>query len=182
MFRYKTIGGLLLLTALLVASGCQSDKSLSPSPSPATDTIWLSSDTVSPGDTAEILVNIGNPDSVVAGMNLWLKPEVTSITYDTIAPVSPRFPASGMEWGVFDHTAENIVAILFVDYEFKVFLPPGSGPVMKIRYAVDSTTPAGTYAINSEALAGVPRSYDLSYQSGTTLPDVLFLPGTIVVQ
>jgi len=148
----------------------------------ASDSIFLSTDTVSPGDTAEIIVNIGNPDSAVAAMTLWLKPETTLITFDTVAPVSPRFPVSGMDWKSVDHAAENIVSLLFVDFQSQEYIPPGSGPVLKYFFAVDPSTPPGTYAINSEAIAGILRSYELSYRSGLGMPEVLFIPGAIVVQ
>jgi len=151
-------------------------------PIPPKDSIWVGADTVLAGDTAEVLLYLGNPDSAVASVNVWLKPEVTSIHYDTAESVTPRFPLTGMTWNTGRHDAENIVSVLIVDFTGSTVIPPGSGPLMRFRFAVDPGTPPGAYAINAEATAGVPYAVAISYPSGLSVPPVLFIPGTIVVQ
>jgi len=149
--------------------------------SPPKDTVWLPEDMVFAGDTAEIVLGLSNPDSAIAGMNLWLKSEDPGIVFDTVTLVSPRFPVAGMSWQVFRHDSINTIAILFVDYLGKVVIPPGRGPIMRLRYVVDSGHAPGSFGVDTTS-AIVSRPVDISFESGLSIPSVVFVPGRVVVQ
>lgn len=151
---------------------------------PPRDTIWLSADTVAAGDTAEIVISLTNPDSSVASLNIWLQPSSTGILYDTLSTISPRFPAANMEWLTGRTDSVNIVSVLAVDFGGAVTIPPGSGPLMRIRYAVDAALPPGTYTIDTSSVLLFPGVSPLliSYTSGLSSPAVGYVAGVIVVQ
>lgn len=179
--------GLVLLIVLLAAS-CSSRDPLSSPPqaggTPPSDTIWLSSDTVSAGDTAEIVMSLTNPDSSIASLNIWLRPSSTGILYDTLSLSIPRFPVTGMEWITGRTDSVNVVSILAVDFQGHVTIPVGSGPLMRIRFAVDISQPPGSYTLDTSSVLLYPGVSPLliSYASGTSSPDVAYVPGIIVVQ
>ena len=145
------------------------------------DTVWLTADTVSAGDTAEIVLMLSNPDSAIASLKLHLASASPNIVFDTVLLVSPRFPVSGMTWAVARHDSINTIAILLVDYSGKVSIPPGRGPLMRLRYRVLPAQPPGSFAIDTTSAINT-RPVDISYVSGLGVPGVVFLPGRIVVQ
>lgn len=185
--------GLFLLIVLLAASCASKDPLSSPPPAggtpptggtPPNDTIWLSSDTVAAGDTAEIILYLTNPDSSIASLNIWLRPSSTGILYDTLSLTIPRFPVTGMEWITGRTDSVNIVSILAFDFQGHVTIPAGSGPLMKIRFAVDIFQPPGSYTLDTSSVLLSPGVSPLliSYASGTSSPAVAYVPGVIVVQ
>jgi hypothetical protein len=145
------------------------------------DTVWLTADTVLPGDTAEVVLNLSNPDSAVAGLNVWIRSPRSGITFDTVFLTSPRFPVSGMEWSVARHDSINTIAILMVDFQGVVSIPPGRGPLMRLRYTVAGTQAPGSFALDTTS-AVVARPIDISYTSGLSAPGAVFVPGRVVVQ
>jgi hypothetical protein len=145
------------------------------------DTVWLSADTALAGDTAEVTLYLSNPDSAVAGLNHWIRSASPQITFDTVFLTSPRFPVSGMEWAVARHDSINAIAILIVDFQGSVFIPPGRGPLMRLRYTVAPGQGPGSFTLDTTS-AVVARPIDISYRSGRSAPDVVFLPGRVVVQ
>jgi hypothetical protein len=151
---------------------------------PPRDTMGLSTDTVTAGDTAIVTLSLTNPDSTVASFNLWLQSGGAGIVYDTVVLVPPRFPATGMEWTVQRHDSLNLVSITVVDYQGVVDIPPGSGPLMHIRYAVDGSQAPGSYSLDTSGVLLFPGTppLQIGYPSGSGLPDVAFLRGTFVVQ
>jgi len=148
---------------------------------PPKDSVWITSDTVFAGDTAEVLLMLINPDSAVAGLNVWLE-SPAGILYDTTTPVTPRFPVTGMTWSTQRHDSIQTLALLMVDFTPPLdFVPPGSGPLFALRFAVSPSQPPGVYAIDTTAVV-LPRGVDISYRSGQSIPGVTFIPGQIVVQ
>jgi hypothetical protein len=151
---------------------------------PPRDTMWLSADTVLPGETASVTLSLSNPDSTVASFNLWLQSTGSGIVYDTVELVTPRFPPTGMEWTVQRNDALNLVSITVVDYQGVVDIPPGSGPLMRIRYAVDASQAPGSYSLDTSSVLLFPGTppLQIGYASGSGLPRVAFVRGTVVVE
>lgn len=147
------------------------------------DTVSLSTDTVFAGGIAEILISLTNPDSSIASLNLRLRPASTGILYDTVSTTG-RFPASGMQLKAQRTDSVNVVGIVLVDFTNTAPIPTGSGPIMRVRYAVDGAQPPGTYTIDTSSvgliLGGVPLG--IAYPAGSSSPKVGFVPGTIVVR
>ena len=182
------------VAALLAsASGCNSDKPTEPDPAPLgpADTIVVGSDTVSAGDTAVIVLNLTNTDSAVASFNLHLQPAASGIVYDTASVMSPRFPSVGMVWATARHDSLDLMTVVaFLPFQgIQVPIAPGGGPILSIRYAVDSSVSPGVYLIDtSSALLlllppGTTASpLGIAYEEGLLVPPVHFVPGQIVVQ
>jgi hypothetical protein len=173
-----------LLTGLTLGLCACSSKSADPTPPPLTgpiDSIFITSDTVFAGDTAEVMMVLSNPDSAVAGLNIWLE-SVPGILYDTTEALLPRFPTTGMTWSTQRHDSIAVMALLMVDFTIPLdYVAPGNGPLFKIRFAVSPTQAPGTYAIDTTSVF-LPRGVDISYRSGQAVPTVGFVPGQIVVQ
>jgi hypothetical protein len=145
------------------------------------DTVWISTDTVSAGDTAVVQLNLSNPDTAVASLNIWLKSSSSDVRYDTTAPLLPRFP-TGMTWSSQRQDSINAMSVLMVDFTIPIaVIAPGSGPLMEIRFVVSPTATPGTYTVDTTSLV-LPKAVDISYPSGLSVPDVGFVPGQIVVQ
>lgn len=172
---------LLVFCALLWAAGCSDANPVNdPQLSGLPDTLWLTADTVAAGDTAELVLNLANPDSAVAGLNISLRSESPDIVFDTVLLVSPRFPVAGMEWSLARHDSINTIAILVVDFQGQVQIPPGRGPLMRLRYLVGPGQAPGSIAVDTTS-AIVTRPVDISYGSGLSAPGVVFQPGRVVV-
>lgn len=150
-------------------------------PAPPKDSVILTVDTVLAGDTAVLQLILINPDSAVAGLNVWLEMG-GQILYDTAQPLLPRFPVSGMSWITQRHDSVSVMSLLMLDFNPPLdFVAPGSGPLFDLRFAVPSTTAPGVYSVDTTGMF-VPRGLDLSYRSGLSVPGVGFVPGQIVVQ
>lgn len=148
---------------------------------PPKDSVWITSDTVFAGDTAEVLLVLVNPDSSVAALNIWLN-SPAGILYDTTTPVTPRFPVTGMTWSTQRHDSIQTMALLMVDYNDPLdFVPPGAGPLFALRFVVSPSQSPGVYAIDTTGVV-LPRGVDISYRSGQSIPGVTFVPGQVVVQ
>lgn len=177
----------LALTSLLAAASCTTKDPLSPPGTGGTaprDTVWLTTDTVSAGDTAIVLLSLTNLDSSIASLNIWLRSSSPGVTFDTMNVTSPRFPVTGMEWIAGRADSVNIVSILAVDFQGTAVIPPGSGSIMSIRYAVDPGQLPGTYTIDTSSIILLSSTdpLDIAYPSGTTSPVAAFVRGAIVVQ
>jgi hypothetical protein len=172
-----------LVWACLCIAGCSSnpsDPGTPPAPSPK-DSIFVTSDTVSAGDTAVVQVVLSNPDSAVAGLNIWLR-AVPGIVYDTAAPLLPRFPVTGMSWSTSRRDSIQVMSFLMVDFSLPLdFVSPGSGPLFEVRFVVSPSQAPGAYLIDTTNVI-VPRGLDIAYRSGASVPAVGFVPGQIVVQ
>jgi hypothetical protein len=150
-------------------------------PAPPVDTVYLTSDTVSAGDTAVIDLILSNPDSAVAGLNIWLEASA-GLRYDTAEALLPRFPVTGMSWSSQRHDSINVMSLLMVDFNLPLdFVSPGSGPLFRLRFSVSPTQPPGTYLVDTTGIV-LPRGVDIAYRSGLSVPRVGFVPGQIVVQ
>jgi hypothetical protein len=151
---------------------------------PPRDTVWLSADTVLPGETAVVTLSMSNPDSTVASFNLWIQSAGSGIVYDTVELVTPRFPPAGMEWVVHHDDTLNLISITLVDYQGVVNFPPGTGPLMRIRYSVDGAQAPGSYGLDTSAALLFPGSppLQIGYASGVSSPNVAFVRGTVVVE
>jgi hypothetical protein len=151
---------------------------------PPRDTMWISTDTVLPGETAVVDLSLSNPDSTVASFNLWLRSAGSGIVYDTVELVTPRFPPTGMEWTVQRHDSLNLISITVVDYQGVVNFPPGGGPLMRIRYAVDGSQAPGRYDLDTSTVLLFPGTppLQIGYASGSSLPKVAFVRGAVVVE
>ena len=145
------------------------------------DTVWVTADTVTAGETAELILGLSNPDSALAGLNLWLRSASPDIVFDTVFLESPRFPVSGMEWNVVRHDSINTIAILLIDFQGVVQIPPGSGPLMRLRYQVGPAQAPGSVTLDTTS-AVVVRPIDIAYPSGLSAPGVVFRSGLIVVR
>lgn len=168
-----------LIWALAAVAGCSQENPVSVDVDQG-DAVWLTDDTVSAGDSAELILGVSNPDSALAGMNLWLRSAAPGIVFDTVF-LESRFPVSGMEWNVVRHDSINTIAILLIDFQGKVKIPPGSGPLMRLRYRVEPAQTPGSFALDTTS-AVVPRPIDISYASGLSAPGVNFSAGRIVVE
>ena len=154
---------------------------LSQPPPPPRDSVFITSDTVFAGDTAVLELILSNPDSAVAGLNIWLRSS-PDILYDTAEAVSPRFPVTSMTWSSQRHDSVHVLSILMVDFTVPLdYVPPGSGPLFRLRFVVPSTQTPGIYTVDTTSYF-VPRGLDISYRSGVSVPAVGFVPGQIVVQ
>lgn len=174
----------VLYACLAVVGGCSS-KSTDPVPTPnpvaPRDSVIITGDTVSAGDTAEVEFVLSNPDSAVAGINIWLE-SAPGILYDTAEALWPRFPVGGMTWTSQRHDSIQAVSLLMVDFIRPLdYVSPGRGPLFKVRFVVSATQAPGTYALDTTKVI-LPRGVDISYRSGTLVPAVGFLAGQIVVQ
>jgi len=148
---------------------------------PPRDTVWISSDTVSAGDTALVQLHLTNPDSAVASLNIWLRSSSSDVRYDTTASLPPRFPV-GMTWSSQRQDSIDAMSVILVDFNAPIsVIAPGSGPLMEIRYVVSPTAAPGTYTLDTTSLV-LPKPVDISYPSGLSVPEVGFVPGEIVVQ
>jgi len=148
---------------------------------PPVDTVYITSDTVFAGDTAEVELVLVNPDSGVAGLNIWLKTS-PEILFDTMAKISPRFPIGGMDIISSRFDSINVVSLLMFDLSDPLdYVAPGSGPLIKLRFAVPVGQPPGVYAVDTTSQI-VPNALGISYRSGLSAPRVGFVPGQIVVQ
>jgi hypothetical protein len=149
---------------------------------PPKDTIWLSVDTVAAGDTAEVILYLSNPDSAIAGMNVWLEWPSSDIRYDTVQLSASRIPP-GMDWSTGRHDSISNVAILAFDIDGVATISPGRGPLMTIRFAVEPVQPAGFVPIDtSTRISPFIQRVSLSYPSGGKAIIPAFLPGGIEVQ
>jgi hypothetical protein len=149
---------------------------------PPKDTVWLSVDTVTAGDTAEVTLYLSNPDSAIAGLSLWLAWPGNDVHYDTVTLIPPRIPA-GMDWQTARHDSINTMAILIADFlPPLVAISPGRGALMSIRFAVDLSHSPGFVAIDTSTTSIAIRHIDISYPSGVGIPPVQFIPGGIEVQ
>jgi hypothetical protein len=180
-YRFRLCAATLLL---LLSAGCSS-KSTEPPPiggGPAPrDTVWISSDTVSAGDTAVVQLNLITPDSAVASLNIWLQSPSDDVRYDTAAPLLPAFPVS-MTWSSQRVDSIRAMSVLMVDFTVPIaVIAPGRSALMELRYVVSPTAAPGTYSLDTTSLI-LPNPVDISYPSGLTVPEVGFVPGTIVVQ
>jgi hypothetical protein len=153
-------------------------------PVPPRDTLWLSADTVLPGETASVTLSLTNPDSTVASLSLWIRSAASGIVYDTVELVTPRFPPTGMEWTVQRNDPLNLISITIVDFQNVANFPPGSGPLMRIRYAVDGSQAPGSYGLDTSSVLLFPGTLpvQISYASGDSLPHVAFVAGAVVVE
>ncbi len=155
-------------------------------PLPVNDTVTITSDTVSAGDTAEVLINLINPDSAVASFTIFLRSADPGIVYDTASVLTPRFPSVGMIWQTARHDTLDLMSVIaFITLTgTQVPIAPGSGPIMSIRYAVDASVAPGVYAIDTSSILLLPNTdpVQISYESGLFLPRLHFVPGQIVVQ
>jgi hypothetical protein len=150
-------------------------------PPPPVDTVFVTSDTVKAGDTAEVDLVLTNPDSAVASLYIWLR-SAPGILYDTATALLPRFPVTSMSWVEGRHDSIQVVSLLIVDFTPPLdYIAPGTGPIMKLRFAVSPTQAAGVYPIDTTNVI-LPRALDISYRSGLSVPEVGFVAGQIVVQ
>jgi len=150
-------------------------------PAPPKDSIFITSDTVFAGDTAEVMLVLSNPDSAVAGLNIWLE-SVPGILFDTAQALWPRFANATMLSTTQRHDSVAVMALLMVDFTLPLdYVAPGTGPLFKLRFAVSPSQAPGTYLIDTTSMF-MPRGVDISYRSGQGVPTVGFVPGQIVVQ
>ena len=189
---FKNLVFALLIGAFIWASGCSTDQTTSPGngnpPTDTTgakDTIALTQDTVAAGDTAEVLLLLSNPDSAIAALNVWVQSSSSGVVFDTAEVLSPRFPASGMEWQTVRHDSVNLVSILlFPDIPTSQPITAGNGPIMRLRYIVDPGQVAGTITLDTSSvlLGSKFQPVGISYPSGTAVPSLVFEAGRISVE
>lgn len=150
-------------------------------PAPPKDTVFITSDTVLAGEIAEVELVLSNPDSAVAGLNIWLE-STGGILYDTAEALLPRFPVTGMSWISNRYDSISVMSLLMVDFNPPLdYVSPGSGPLFRLHFTVPLSTPPGVYLLDTTSQV-VPNGLDMSYRSGLSVPRVGFVPGQIVVQ
>lgn len=170
-----------VLLCLLACSSKPADPVEPPPPTAPVDSVLITADTVQAGDTAELQLILVNPDSAVAGLNIWLEAG-GAILYDTAEALLPRFPVSGMSWISQRHDSVSTMSLLMLDFNPPLdFVAAGSGPLFKLRFKVPLSTAPGVYNVDTTGRF-IPRGLDLSYRSGLAVPRVGFVPGQIVVQ
>jgi hypothetical protein len=159
-YRIPVSAALILLVLCAGCSSKSTEPEAPPNPSTIRDTVWISSDTVSAGDTAVVHLNLTNPDSAVASLNIWLQSSSSAVLFDTTASVAPRFPA-GMTWTSQRQDTINAMSVIIVDFNAPLaVIAPGSGPLMEIRYVVSPAAVPGTYTLDTTSLV-LPKPVDI---------------------
>ncbi len=144
------------------------------------DSIWVDTVTAIQGETITVDVFLHNELSLTV-IKIPLHYASSKLIFDTVLFAGTRGILAGQLRQSQNNTDSQAVLIT-LEYLDSSPLTPGDGPIARLRFTVDNTTPIGTISIDTSAFLGfVPLELITTVADGSFRFTPIFHAGAIVV-